>query len=255
MIIWEGDPVDPTRKPPEMYTLIENFCLGIRRLEIFGKSRSSLRRGWVTVLADGQEVTADLETAPWDKDMWDASIRELANAGKFVVPMTADIDALRPKSPFRPGTVPGPGKGNTTGTLGEAAIIPSVQMQTNMGMGMNGLGMGGIPVGPMEGMWPMGMGIQGMGMGMGGIGMNMGMGMGMPMAQPGMGVTQYPHFNPAIGMGGPWMDMQGQGGGMGWDGNAMDGMMGGNMMGIGMNPGMGMMRQWPPNGAGGFDGF
>ncbi|KIM41900.1 hypothetical protein M413DRAFT_71486, partial [Hebeloma cylindrosporum] len=50
VIIWEGDPEDPTRKPPEMYTLIENFCLGTRRLEVFGKL-SSLRRGWVTVLA------------------------------------------------------------------------------------------------------------------------------------------------------------------------------------------------------------
>ncbi len=54
VIIWEGDPVDPTRKPPEMYTLIENFCLGFRRLEVFGKL-SSLRRGWVTALAPGQE--------------------------------------------------------------------------------------------------------------------------------------------------------------------------------------------------------
>ncbi|KAF9554800.1 MT-A70-domain-containing protein, partial [Agrocybe pediades] len=54
VIIWEGDPSDPARKPPEMYTLIENFCLGMRRLEIFGRL-SSLRRGWVTVLAPGQE--------------------------------------------------------------------------------------------------------------------------------------------------------------------------------------------------------
>ncbi|KAF8890670.1 MT-A70-domain-containing protein, partial [Infundibulicybe gibba] len=54
VIIWEGDPLDPTRKPPEMYTLIENFCLGVRRLEIFGRP-SSLRRGWVTVLGQGQD--------------------------------------------------------------------------------------------------------------------------------------------------------------------------------------------------------
>src|SRR5260370_41899263 len=25
VILWEGDPTDPMRKPPEMYTLIENF--------------------------------------------------------------------------------------------------------------------------------------------------------------------------------------------------------------------------------------
>ncbi|EIW76676.1 MT-A70-domain-containing protein, partial [Coniophora puteana RWD-64-598 SS2] len=55
VIIWEGDSADPTRKPPEMYTLIENFCLGTRRLEIFGRARSSLRRGWVSALLDGEE--------------------------------------------------------------------------------------------------------------------------------------------------------------------------------------------------------
>ncbi|KAF8591771.1 MT-A70-domain-containing protein [Ramaria rubella] len=54
VIIWEGDPEDPTRKPPEMYSLIESFCLGARRLEIFGRRRPGhlLRRGWVTVLLD-----------------------------------------------------------------------------------------------------------------------------------------------------------------------------------------------------------
>ncbi|KIY43718.1 MT-A70-domain-containing protein [Fistulina hepatica ATCC 64428] len=55
VIIWEGDPADPTRKPPEMYTLIENFCLGLRRLELFGRP-SSLQRGWVTVMAPGQDT-------------------------------------------------------------------------------------------------------------------------------------------------------------------------------------------------------
>ncbi|KAI0030836.1 MT-A70-domain-containing protein, partial [Vararia minispora EC-137] len=46
VLVWEGDPQDPTRKPPEMYTLIENFCLGTRRLEIFARAHS-VRRGWV----------------------------------------------------------------------------------------------------------------------------------------------------------------------------------------------------------------
>ena len=54
VLLWEGDASDPTLKPPEMYTLIENFCLGLRRLEIFGRART-VRRGWVTALADGEE--------------------------------------------------------------------------------------------------------------------------------------------------------------------------------------------------------
>lgn len=46
--------LDPTRKPPEMYSLIESFCLGARRLEVFGRRRPGrrLRPGWVTVLLD-----------------------------------------------------------------------------------------------------------------------------------------------------------------------------------------------------------
>ncbi|KAJ7490521.1 hypothetical protein FB451DRAFT_1552213 [Mycena latifolia] len=47
---WKGDAADPTRTPLEMYTLIGNFCLGMRRLEVFGRARSSLRRGWVAAL-------------------------------------------------------------------------------------------------------------------------------------------------------------------------------------------------------------
>ena len=100
-MIWEGDTSDPTLKPPEMYTLIENFCLGLRRLEIFGRART-LRRGWVTALAEGEEeriedgmcIDADennefQENATlWDREAWENKVKELSNGGKAVVPMT-----------------------------------------------------------------------------------------------------------------------------------------------------------------------
>jgi hypothetical protein len=264
VLIWEGDPADPTRKPPEMYTLVENFCLGTRRLEIFGKARSSLRRGWVTVLADAQEVSSDSDTILWEKESWETGIREMANGGKFVVPMTAEIDALRPKSPFRSSAAQGTGAGRGTPTTGgvymgttnntnNAAALQNSQMQSNMmAMGMPGMGMPGMPVAAgMEGIWPMGMGVPGMGMNM----VNMGMGMGAPMGQQGMGVAPYGHFTPAMGLGGPWLDATG--GAVAWDGTGMEGMMGGNMMGLGMGMGnMGMMGQWGAGpGAGGYDGY
>ena len=117
MILWEGDPTDPTRKPPEMYTLVENFCLGLRRLELFARARS-LRRGWVSVLADGEEThvpavqarAADAQLSPeqlldgannvlgqelgvdraerWDQDKWEAAMRGWLQNGRAVVPMT-----------------------------------------------------------------------------------------------------------------------------------------------------------------------
>jgi mRNA (2'-O-methyladenosine-N6-)-methyltransferase len=120
VILWEGDPSDPTRKPPEMYTLVENFCLGLRRLELFARAHS-LRRGWVSVLAEGEEAhvptvqalrTSDaqqLSLSPeqldggtnvlgqelsvdraerWDQDKWEAAMRAWLQNGRVVVPMT-----------------------------------------------------------------------------------------------------------------------------------------------------------------------
>jgi mRNA m6A methyltransferase non-catalytic subunit len=119
VILWEGDATDPTRKPPEIYTLVENFCLGLRRLELFARARS-LRRGWVSVLADGEEThvqavqslrAADAQLSPeqlldstttnvlgqelgvdraerWDQDKWESAMRAWLQNGRAVVPMT-----------------------------------------------------------------------------------------------------------------------------------------------------------------------
>lgn len=121
VILWEGDPTDPTRKPPEMYTLIENFCLGLRRLELFAHAHS-LRRGWVSVLAEGEETNVpvvqaharagdvQLSLSPeqqldaktnvlgqelsidraerWDQDKWETAMRGWLQNGRAVVPMT-----------------------------------------------------------------------------------------------------------------------------------------------------------------------
>ena len=215
VIIWEGDPVDPTRKPPEMYTLIENFCLGFRRLEVFGKL-SSLRRGWVTALAPGQEehlpANGSLQVeeeegglaARWSQESWEEGIRQLAanssavtsgnntNIGisKPVVPMSAEIDSLRPKSPVRGGQ--GNNQHNHNNSNGSNNI--SAQQQT-MAMSMSGparfsSGGGGANRGANAGFanlasTPMNMQNQMMGqnalvgqpmMGMNGMGMGMGMG-------------------------------------------------------------------------------
>jgi hypothetical protein len=131
VILWEGDPTDPTRKPPEMYTLIENFCLGLRRLELFARARS-LRRGWVSALAEGEEAhvpavqalcTSDApqlsreqldggtnvlgqelsvdRAERWDQDKWESAMRAWFQNGRAVVPMTpgTSVSAFR-LSPF-----------------------------------------------------------------------------------------------------------------------------------------------------------
>lgn len=263
VIIWEGDPLDPTRKPPEMYTLIENFCLGTRRLEIFGKLNSSLRRGWVTAVGgdsvpDGpihvDSPEGGLATV-FNRERWDADIKTLANGSvKPVVPMSSDIDNLRPKSPVRGQS----GNGGGGGSSGGVALSTPVG---NMGARFGNAGMrnfGGMEFNPQGIVNPamgMGMGMEGMMggawpgmMGMGGMDpqtmMNMGAMNGMnpqmmdPQAQMAM--------NNGMMMGGqagfvPMMNGMGQmGQGMGWG----DGQFPNNMMpGMGGQGGMGM-GQW-----------
>ncbi|KAF8841035.1 MT-A70-domain-containing protein [Paxillus ammoniavirescens] len=287
VIIWEGDPADPTRKPPEMYTLIENFCLGTRRLEVFGRARSSLRRGWVTVLAEGdQERVPELArdrascipegTRPWEKDGWDEATKDLASigGGKCVVPNTQEIETLRPKSPVRSGVMPGGGGvsggvgmgvsggvGVSTGARTGRPNIPQNQAQNQMmvspmmGVGM-GMGMGvGMPV-EMSG-WPgmgMNMNMAGMGMGMGMpmMGMNMDGMAGAPFHSSGQGAMGQ------LGLGTMWMGGENPEGAV-WEGGMGDGMM---LNGMGMgNVGMGGMmggingmgmNQWNQ---GGYEGY
>ncbi|KAJ7619531.1 MT-A70-domain-containing protein [Roridomyces roridus] len=260
VIFWEGDPTDPTRKPPEMYTLIENFCLGTRRLELFGRATSSLRRGWVTALAAGQESHLPAEGAvyseegakagKWDWAKWEADIKTLANGGKTVVPMTPEIDALRPKSPFRPGAGgSGGGGAGGNGRFGAGTRPQNGAMQG----GMVGMGIG-MPQPMMAGMGMMGMNPMGMGMPADGGGM-------MPWAgMMGAGGMMGPMGMYGFGGGGQQQFMMGdQGGQFGMEGVWDDGSGGMNMGGMhtmdAMNAmGMGQQQQqWP--GAGGHGGY
>lgn len=262
VIIWEGDAQDPTRKPPEMYTLIENFCLGTRRLELFGRARSSLRRGWVTVLMEGDEARVRGEMAPdidvseqaaglWEREGWEAGIRELAGSeGRPVVPSTPEIDALRPKSPVRGGSSNHQGQGQHPQGQGQF-----FKQGGGMGMGqMNAMGMG---MNNMGGMGPMGnMGMMGMGRGMppqmnnmtmnnmGGMGPmgNMGMGnMGMGNIGMGMGMGRGGQMNMNPMMMQNQMMMMGAGGGPGMMGAGGNGP---GMMGAGAGS-AGMEGMWP----------
>ncbi|MCO5590184.1 hypothetical protein L7F22_044153 [Adiantum nelumboides] len=121
--------IDMRSKPPEMMDLIENFCLGTRRLELFGRNRN-LRRGWLTIGLDAgpdrpgwkkavQGTNACAATpingqsnnsisrqipVPYHKEQYDSAfyvdragctLAERAN----LVPYDEKIDDLRPKSP------------------------------------------------------------------------------------------------------------------------------------------------------------
>eukprot|EP00435_Cladocopium_sp_Y103_P052312 s449_g16.t1 len=93
-----------THKPIELYETIEHFCLGRRRLELFGRDRN-LR--WLTL---GNGLTND----NWDKELylkWFEGETQWPEAkdykgGKLLgtgIQSVAEIETLRPKSPVRPG--------------------------------------------------------------------------------------------------------------------------------------------------------
>ena len=236
-----------------MYSLIENFCLGTRRLEIFGRP-SSLRRGWVTVgvIDDAQAELERVDGAAWDREWWEGEIRARAGAnGKAVVPMSGEIDSLRPKSPVRNsdranGGNANAGGANAMGGMGgmamQGAPMRLVPSPGNMQMGMQvppqGMmgGMGGVGVGVMNPAFagaPMGQAAFGFDGGqqmpMGGMGMNAMVPMNAMSAMGAMPKQNPMQANPPIRLGGGPMQ------GMGMDMNM-------NMVG---SPGMSAAMQNP----------
>lgn len=101
LIMMEEKEFGSTFKPTELYETIEHFCLGRRRLELFGLDRN-MRDGWLTL---GRGLT----TTNWNKSLYlswfegDTMWPEVQDhVGGRLVGSIPEIDALRPKSPDRP---------------------------------------------------------------------------------------------------------------------------------------------------------
>lgn len=95
---------DPLAKPEEIYNLIENFCLGARRLELFGSSRS-LRRGWLTVgpeaapRDDGSHSNDEVQGGrEYVKDEYQAHFIDEEGRIDYLVPTTAGASSPTRKS-------------------------------------------------------------------------------------------------------------------------------------------------------------
>lgn len=48
VIVDEEPPIGSMKKPLEIYEIIERFCLGRKRLELFGET-ANIRNGWLTI--------------------------------------------------------------------------------------------------------------------------------------------------------------------------------------------------------------
>lgn len=104
IIISEEEEYGSTNKPEEIFKIVEHFCLGRRRLHVFGNDHT-LRPGWVTV---GPELTSSNYSveqyhAAFTNTNKDANNTSVAGGslGKvdYLVGSTDTIEQLRPKSP------------------------------------------------------------------------------------------------------------------------------------------------------------
>uniref|UniRef100_A0A034WVG8 N(6)-adenosine-methyltransferase non-catalytic subunit METTL14 n=1 Tax=Bactrocera dorsalis TaxID=27457 RepID=A0A034WVG8_BACDO len=86
LIISEEDEFGSFEKPIEIFHIIEHFCLGRRRMHLFGRD-SSIRPGWLTV---GPELT----NSNFNADLYQTYFAEAPATG-----CTSRIESLRPKSP------------------------------------------------------------------------------------------------------------------------------------------------------------
>lgn len=86
LIISEENEFGNVEKPIEIFHIIEHFCLGRRRLHLFGRD-STIRSGWLTV---GNELT----NSNFNANLYSSSFENSLTTG-----CTERISMLRPKSP------------------------------------------------------------------------------------------------------------------------------------------------------------
>lgn len=89
LIISEEPKYGTAEKPKEIFHIIEHFCLGRRRLHIFGRD-SILRPGWLSI---GPELT----NSNFKADIYKSYFRR--NSTDYLTGCTDRIESLRPKSP------------------------------------------------------------------------------------------------------------------------------------------------------------
>ncbi|XP_060078609.1 N6-adenosine-methyltransferase non-catalytic subunit-like [Ylistrum balloti] len=89
LIIDEEQEYGSKEKSVEIFHIIEHFCLGRRRLHLFGRD-STIRPGWLSL---GSEITS----SNFDPEVYSNFFEQEANG--HVMKCTEEIERLRPKSP------------------------------------------------------------------------------------------------------------------------------------------------------------
>ena len=162
VIVSEEPPAGSTEKPDELYRIIERFCLGRKRIELFGEDRNK-RPGWLTLGSSLSNSNFDLEKYNkfFNGDQCYPDVQGY-EGGRYVG-CTQEIENLRPRSPQRtqptlpvriaPNTMPAmPMMPQFNYPMGTMPSVP--QMGTMPNMGVFGFGNFPRPM-PTMGMNPM----------------------------------------------------------------------------------------------------
>ncbi|XP_025018065.1 N6-adenosine-methyltransferase non-catalytic subunit [Tetranychus urticae] len=118
LIISEEPEYGSVDKPEEIFHIIEHFCLGRRRLHVFGRD-TTIRPGWLTV---GPGLTNSNFNA-------DKYLKNFETPNSHLTGSTDKIESLRPKSP-----VP---KNKSQSTVGNRPISQNRPYQQSMPRGGN----------------------------------------------------------------------------------------------------------------------
>ena len=89
LIIEDEPPHGSDEKPVEIFHIIEHFCLGRRRLHIFGRD-SQIRPGWLS-------IGPDLTSSNFDAQTYKSYFNKAPDG--HITGCSEEIERLRPKSP------------------------------------------------------------------------------------------------------------------------------------------------------------
>lgn len=100
VIVAEEPLFGSTEKPQELYRIIERFCLGRKRIELFGEDHN-IRPGWLTLGKSLSSSNLDINTynSFFEGELCYPEVQGY-KGGKYVG-CTQEIESLRPRSPNR----------------------------------------------------------------------------------------------------------------------------------------------------------
>ena len=100
VIVYEEPPQGSTEKPVELYRIIERFCMGRKRIELFGEDRNK-RPGWLTLgnSLSNSNFILDKYNNYFKGDLCYPEVQGY-EGGRYVG-CSIEIEGLRPRSPPR----------------------------------------------------------------------------------------------------------------------------------------------------------